>query len=165
MVDPSLKPGVGFALAGVEPLLAEWTLKADGPAEVVFLQNRLDALGEAWLADVVVRLRDMSRIAGGELYLRVDAKHKGPIGNLDQRVATAIRKFLLQFSQSVCHAEVLLLESLELGVVSEETVLRLEQLVVDRRNRGGEGIEVAQRQGGLADIPGSANGRSGCGEQ
>lgn len=143
----------GFALPGGEPLLAGGAFQADSAVERVLLQHRFDPLCEAWLTDVVHRLLPLRDFVARN-YAGVALKSKSPVGDLDQRVSSALGNLLLQFSQAVCHAEVVLLEGMQLGVVREETVLCLEQLVVDLTHRQSKLIEVSKPDSGFPNVPG-----------
>jgi hypothetical protein len=143
-----------LGLPCVESFFAAGALQADSAVKAVLLEHAFDPLCHAWLADVMQRLAPMRDFVAKN-YAIVALKHKLFVGNLDQRVSTALGNFLLRFSQAVCHAEVLLLKGMQPGVVREETVLRLEQLVVDLAHRKSDLIEVSKTDGSLFDVSGS----------
>ncbi len=132
----------GFCFSGVETGIADRASEADCPELAESLQDRFDPLVEARLAQIVVSFQPVHKVLRDRLYSLVEAQHTGAVGDLDKRVATAIRKFLLRSCQFVCELEILLLKSKELGVVSEEAVLRLENLFVEAAPDRREVVEV-----------------------
>ena len=104
----------GFRLPRVETCLADRASEADRSERTEFLQDRFDPLVEARLAQIVLNFQPVRQILGDRLYSLVEAHYKSSVGDLDKRVAAAIRKFLLRSDQFVCEIEVLLLESKEL---------------------------------------------------
>lgn len=87
----------------------------------------MQRLRVAWLAGPAQLWGDIHPI-------RMEARGEG-----EQRIAVALCQGFFQFSQLLAGLEVLLLESQQLGVVREEAVLGLEQLVVELGDRGGAG--------------------------
>lgn len=116
---------------------------------------------EADLAEVVQNLRSawVAHMAGywGDIH-PIDKK----AGNeLEQRVATALCDGFFHFSQLLCGFEVLLLQGKHLSVVSEKSILGLEQLVVELRNDRADLVEISKANGRLGKLLCHADGR-GC---
>lgn len=148
---------VGLDLPGAEVPLAPGALQTDGAHKTALLEHAFDASSHAWLANIVMRLQPLRSTVASNI-CAVAAKHKGPVGDLDQRVSAALGHLLLQVSQAVCQTEIVLLQGMQLGVVREETVLRLEQLCVDFGNRGSDLVEVSNAERSLSDLLGSIDG-------
>ena len=123
------------AADGASPHVSE---KVESPV----LERRLDPLVEARLAEVVQRLR-ASWLAGpallwGEIYPIRDVARD----EFDKRVATTLVTGFFQFSQFLAGFEVLVLHLEHRGVVSEQSLLGLQKLIVDPSNPLGNQIEV-----------------------
>lgn len=112
---------------------------------------------EARLADVVWRLQVLWVLGPaqmwGEVCPRAQDEHMG--GDLEKRVLAVLGEGFFRFSQFLAGCEYLLLEGEEFGVVREETVLRLEQLLVDLGNGCGKGVEVPNANGGASEVSGN----------
>ena len=146
-----------LCLPSAEQLLTDGAFETDSSKERVLSEHRFDPFTKTWLTQVVMGLSGIKRLAAGEVFALLEGQHKDPVTDLDQRVATALRQLLLQLSQAVCHAEILLLEGMELGVVSEETILRLEQKLIDCRHFGCDLVKVPDCDSGLSEIPGGTD--------
>lgn len=145
-------------LPGEELALADATPPIDRAIPGVSLEHRLDPLIEARLADVVRRLRAtwINHISG--FWGDIHPIHKDAVSNIDQRVATALRQGFFQFSQLLCGLELLLLQSKQLGVVTEQSVLSLEQLLVELGNNRCHLVEVSNADRGLPEVFSSCQG-------
>lgn len=129
-------------------LFADGTLHQTGcGAEIgVHLEDGFDPLVKARLTQVVKNLR-------GDWIAHV-ATHWGDIhpigvhavGDFDKRIAAALSEGFLCFSQFLCCFELFLLESEKLGIVTEESVLRLEKFIIEFCNNRCNLVEVPYRQ-------------------
>ena len=144
-----------------ESFLADSALQTDRTIEAVLLQHAFDPLVHARLADVVERLAPIRTLVA-EVYGNIASKNKSSIRNLEQRVTTPVCQLLLQLSQAICQIEIVLLEGMQLGVVREQTVLCLEQLVVDLAHNRSHLTEVPKAQSSFANLSGCSDGCSGC---
>jgi hypothetical protein len=125
----------------------------------------LSPVVEARLTDVVQRLRASWLAGPAGLWGDIHPICKLAGSDLDKRVATTLRQGFFQFSQLLCGLEVLLLKSKELGVVSEESLLGLEQLVVKSGDFRGDEIAVADREHRLPDVAGGLERRDSRGDE
>lgn len=107
---------------------------------------------EAGLADVVRRLR--STWLAGPALLWGDVHSQGEVArdDFEQRVSATLREGFFNFSQLLSGLEVLLLQRQQLGVVSEQSMLGIEQLVVHRGNGRCQNVGVSHSDGCLADL-------------
>lgn len=123
------------------------------PHVVLALQHRFDPLVEARLANVVHRLRS-SWIAGpAEMWADVHSIRELPLSQFEKRVATTLASGFFQFSQFLAGFEMLALQLQESGIVSEQSLLGLEQLL---QQGGGFFVDeccVPDRAQPLGDIP------------
>lgn len=92
-----------------------------------------DPAVEAVLAEVVLRLRASWRGGPALLWDDLHPLRKVAGSKFEKFVTIAIVEGFVEFSQLLCGLEVLLLKRRELGVVSEEAVLSLEDRIVQRR--------------------------------
>lgn len=126
----ALKP---FALGNspvVDVDLASGAPKSIGlPHEKCALKHGLDPLVEARLADVVQRLRACWIAGPAGLWADVHSIREMSAGEFDKRVTTTLASGFFQFSQFLAGFEVIVLELQKSGVVSEKTLLGLEQLL------------------------------------
>lgn len=131
---------------------------------LVSSQNCFNPLIEARLADVVHWLRSGWVLHIAPAWGDIHPIHEDARREFEKRVATALREGFFHFSQLLCGFELLLLKSKELGVVPEESVLGLEQLVVqlsdDRRGL----VEISDAHRGLPELLGSRDGADGGGD-
>lgn len=123
-----------------------------GPHGEVPLKNCLSPIVEARLTDVVLRLRGSWIDGPAQLWGDIHPICQMPLGEFEKRVATTLRQGFFEFSQFLAGFEVLLLQSHQLGVVSEEAVLGLEKLVVDLAHRNGDLVEVPQADSRLSNF-------------
>lgn len=159
---------------GVPPVMRDMRLdsSADGcltsgampnradPAIASALEHHLSPLVEAALADVMKSLR-----AG---WLRGPAICWGDVhpirelarSDLDKRVAFLLIQGFLKCLNFFSILELFARELDEHGLVSEERLLGLEQLVCDFKYGVGHKFEVAYAQCGFGDVPGGVDG--GC---
>lgn len=165
-------------------LVADAAFQPSGRAHVFGgLERSFEPLAlEAGLTEVLGRIErnwaDFSARHGGSIALiRTIAA-----ADLDQRVFAPVVESLLEFSKLLQIIKVLLLQNQELGIVGEETVLRLQKLVLDLTYDCGQVIEVTNAHGGLRHFLSEAdrcrgdaykahvhegsfsNGESGCGD-
>jgi hypothetical protein len=124
-----------------------------------FPQNRLDPLVEARLTEVVHGLRKawIAHMAG--FWSDIHPIDKVARSDFEKRIATTLSDGFFQFSQFLCGFEVLTLQLRELGIVSEQTVLSLEQLLVDLAHRNSDLVEISKSHRGLAKL---LRGIDGC---
>ena len=108
----------------------------------VHLEDGFDPLIKARLAQVVKNLRGdwIAHIATHWGDIHPICEHA--VGDLDKRVVSSLRDGFLCFSQFLCNFELFLLESEKLGVVPEESVLRLEKFIIEFRNNRRNLIEA-----------------------
>lgn len=99
------------------------------PHEKCTLEHRLDPLVEARLADVVQRLRACWIAGPAGFWTDVHSIREMSAGEFDKRVTTTLASGFFQFSQLLAGFEVIVLELQKSGVVSEKTLLSLEQLL------------------------------------
>lgn len=86
------------------------------------------------------------------------------VTSLDKRVSSTIREGFACFSQLILNLKQLLLESRELGVVSEERILGLEKLVGNSGALYSDEIPVTDGKRASSHIPSGLNGRDGNGD-
>lgn len=135
--------------------------RTDGAPKVVItiglpeLENNFSPIVEARLADVMRRLR--SAWLAGPALCWGDVHSVCPLAttDVDKRVSTALRDGFFSFSQFLCGLEQLLLEFKQLGVVREQSILSLEQLIVHPRNLCGDEIPVAHSESTTSNVFGS----------
>lgn len=116
------------------------------------LEHHLSPVVEARLADVVRRLRGSWLAGPAQLWSGIHPVRELAETEVDQRVSGALARGFLQFSQFLAGFEVLLLELEHRGVVSEQRLLSLEQLIVQGRHFFRDEIEVAQADHGHGDV-------------
>lgn len=142
----------GDFLASSEFCSADGAVDSLDPEAVLLLEDGFDSFVEARLTEIVHRLRG-SWIGGpAGLWGDIHAIHNDVRGQLEKRVTATLREGFLQFSQLLCGFEVLLLKLHELRVVREQSVLGLEQLLVDLSDSSGRLIEIAERQSRLTNL-------------
>ena len=113
---------------------------------------------------MVLNLR-ASWIAGPAMHwLDVCAVGERAGSNFDKRIAATLRDGFFCFSQLLCGLEVLLLQSQQLGVVPEESLLGVEKLVVQLGNDRRDLIEIANAQRGLTELLRCSNGTVQAGD-
>lgn len=95
------------------------------------LQHRLDPLVEARLTDVVHRLRKTWIGGPADLWTDIHTVREASVSDVDKRVTTTLARGFFQFSQFLAGFEVLALELKESGIVCEQSLLGLEQLLHD----------------------------------
>ncbi|WP_396189720.1 hypothetical protein, partial [Flavobacterium sp.] len=78
-------------------------------------KNVLSATGKAWLTSVAIRHKDV-----GDVFVKLRCERPVPALEFDKRVILLIELFRFQTAQSISEIEILLLESLQFGSVSEE---------------------------------------------
>lgn len=160
----NLRHEAGWSLGESRPTS---TNRATKPVSPDRLKNDL-ALSRAVEANLTNVVLEMCRagIGGygvfwGEIF---------PIGGIaisdaDKRVVAALRNGFFNFGQLLCCLEMLLLESHELGVVGEETLLSIKQLVVHLRDHRGQLVGVAQTESSLAQVHSAVDGCDGTADQ
>ncbi len=104
------------------------------------------------LTDVVLRLRDFWIAMPGSV--DVHSVCERTHSEIDKRIAVLLRDGFFEFSQFLCGIEVLTLQLQQHGVVSEQTLLGCEQLLVDLRNCSSRLIEVSDAEGADSDLLG-----------
>ena len=95
-------------------------------------EYRLDPLIEARLTEIVQRLRRTWIYGPAGLWTDIHAVREASVADIDKRVTTTLARGFLQFSQFLAGFEVLVLELEKSGVVSEQSLLGLEQFLHDR---------------------------------
>lgn len=105
-------------------------------------EHRLDPLVEARLTEVVKRLRAAWLAGPALLWGDVHPIQEIARTDFEQRVAATLSDGFFQFSQFLAGFEVLVLHLEHRGVVSEQSLLGLQQLIVDARHSFGNQIEV-----------------------
>ena len=115
-------------------------------------QHTLDPLVEARLTKVVQGLRESWIAHMARFWGDIHPIDKVASGQLEKRIATTLSDGFFQFSQFLCGFEVLTLQLRELGVVREQTVLGLEQLLVDLAHRNGDLIEISKAHRRLSQL-------------
>ena len=123
------------------------------------VEHRLDPFVQARLADVVHRLRASWLAGPALLWGDVHPIRKLAGTDLDQRVATALARGFLQFSQLLAGFEVLVLELKQGGVVSEKRILGIEQLLNESTCRFVDEGRIPYPDCTLSDLPGGTYGR------
>jgi len=131
-------------------------LAVGGAVEVP--QRHLSPIVEARLAEVVHRLRSDWLFGCARKWGDVCAIREVAGSDLDKHVATTLARGFFQFSQFLAGFEVLVLELKHSGVVSEQCLLSLEQLIVESRNPFRDQVEVPDPEQRLADVLGGAEG-------
>lgn len=112
-------------------------------------EHHLDPLVEARLANIVQRLR-ASWIAHMAFHWGdIHTIHEDACGEFEQRITTLLRQGFFKFGQLLCGFELLVLQSKQLGLVSEESVLGLEQLVVQFSDLGRDFVEIPDANSSL----------------
>lgn len=122
------------------------------PPDLVRLQSDCAPLGKAWLADVVGSVIDAWLSGPDRVVRRFTAQRDSAASELDQRVFGALIDGCLEFQIFLLQLGQIRLELQKSGVVSEQSVLRLEQLV---QKRGGSLLDegfVANRAQALGDV-------------
>lgn len=104
------------------------------------LQNDLSAFTKAWLANVVIRHKDI-----GNVFVSLSCERPVSATEFDKRVIKLVDRFRFQTAQSLSEIEILLLELLQLNVVTEERMLRLEKQLLNFNN-------FSIRNGGIPDV-------------
>lgn len=111
--------------------------------EVSIVQCNLSPVVEARLTQVVQRLRGSWLAGPALLWGDVHSIREVAGGEFDERVTTTLASGFFQFSQFLAGFEMLVLELQKSGVVSEKSLLGLEQLL-----QQGRGLFVDE--GGIA---------------
>lgn len=115
-------------------------------------EHGFDSLVEARLTDVVQRLRRSWLVGPALLWDEIHPIRELAGSELEKRIATTLAGGFFQFSQFLAGFEVLALELQERGVVREQSLLGLEQLL----QKGGSPFVdeggVAQSAHSLGDI-------------
>lgn len=121
------------------------------------LQDALRVLLETGLTEVV---DGFSGIAApfDRLGTGLASVDPGSLGYLEERVLIALGLHSLQLSQLVLAFAQLLLKIRETGAVDEQSVLRLEQLIVDASKRRGDCIELPNAKGSRDGLPCDGDG-------
>lgn len=116
------------------------------PSEVKLseIEHHFSSVVEARLAEVVLRLRGSWLAGPALLWGEIHPIREISGSDFERRVATTLAGGFLQFSQFLAGFEVLALELQKSGVVSEQALLSLEQLL---HQGGGAFVD----EGGVAD--------------
>lgn len=112
---------------------------------------------EAGLADVVRRLIDAWNTGPGLLVGGIAAQRKFSTGEFDQRVFAALIEGSLQFQIFLLQLGQVRLELQKTGVVSEQSLLRLEQLLQKRRSSLVDECGVSQGTHALGELASSGD--------
>ena len=112
------------------------------PGAVDPLENRLNPFFEARLTNIVNQLRTdwINRMAPH--WTAVHTVNENASGQFEERISAAFRDGFFKFGQFLCGFEMLLLQSKQLGVVSEERILSIEQVLVQVGPRNSYFVEV-----------------------
>lgn len=126
-------------------------------------KNTFSPLGsiEARLADEVLGLRAAWIDSIGGCWPGICSIGEAAGDEFEQRVAALLRKGFFSFGQLLCGLEVLLLKRQQLGVVTEQTFLGVEELCVHLANLSRHSVEVAQTQCSLTNFLGNGD-RGNC---
>lgn len=141
-------------LAKVAPVLRVGT-SIGGPE----IHDGSDPAVEARLAEVVLRLRAAWRAGPALLWGDLFPLREVAGSQFEKLVTIALVESFLEYSQLLCGLEVLLLKRQHLGVVSEQSLLSLQQQVVDLADLRGEVVELLQAQGSVPEIAGELEAR------
>ena len=121
------------------------------------LEHNRPADGEAGLADIVGRLIDSWLVCSGQCVGGITAQRNRTASERDQRVFAALIDGCLQFQIFLLHLGQIRLELQKSGVVSEESLLRLEQLLQKGSGFLVDESGVAHRAHSLGDVAGSGD--------
>lgn len=127
------------------------------PVAVDGLKHRLSPVVEALLTNVVGRLRASWLAGPALLWADVHPIRQVAASDVDQRVATLLADGFFQFSQFLAGFEMLVLQLQEQGVVREQALLSLEQLLEERRRTFVDQRTVPHRTDSLGDVPRSSD--------
>lgn len=99
------------------------------PVELIPQEHYLSTETKAWLANVVIRHKDV-----GDVFVRFSGERPVTSLELDKRVIKIVQRFRFQTAQSLAEIEVLLLEALQFRTMTEERLLRFEQQLLNFNN-------------------------------
>lgn len=122
------------------------------------LEYRLDPTAQALLTDVMWRLRGEWLTGPALLWGAIHPIRQLTIPEVDKRIATTLATGFLQFSQFTCALEMLVLELGQRGVVSEKSILCVEQQLVNGRFVFSDKVEVPDADHRLGDVLSDAKG-------
>ncbi|WP_353233347.1 hypothetical protein [Diaphorobacter ruginosibacter] len=128
------------------------------------LQHRLDSIAQARLAKEIRRFRGAWLLGPALLWGDIHPIRRLPIPDVDKRIATALARGFLQCSNLLAHFEILVQELEKTGLVSEERVLSLENLVANSGCFFGDEIEVSDSHHCGDHVLRDAQGGRGNGE-
>lgn len=122
------------------------------------VKNDLSPTVEAHLADVVLRLRQSWIVGPARLWFEVcpRAVDENAGTDFEKRVLSTLGEGFLHFSQLLAGFEFFLLHRHKLSVVSDETFLGFEELLVQLSNDHRQLVEVAQANSGSSYFSSSA---------
>ena len=136
--------------------LANGTLQAARGAHVEpALQHRLSPIVETRLTQVVHGLRASWLAGPAQFWGDVHPIREMSLGECEQRIATTLACGFLQFSELLAGFEVLVLQLEQSGVVREQSILHLEQLIVQGRRFFRDQVEVPYSDQGLCHVFGN----------
>ncbi len=133
----------------------------------IFYKHCFDPLAEASLANVVLRLRRGWIESCAPLWGEIHPKDKNVGGELEKHIATLLREGFSTFSQFLAGFELLIKNLHELALVSDQTVLGIEKLLVDLADCHGEvveGLNICRRFNQVSCESERGNGVSNEGE-
>lgn len=152
---------VGDVLSGPVLGVADVAIQSDVTDTVRPLENGLDPLVVAGLAEIV---RRCDRFVFDTIFPSLSALiavNEVAGAQIDKRVTTAVFKGLTQTGHLFTIFDHVALQLKQLGVVEEETLLRLEQLVVDLADRSRVGVEVPDAESCIRSFLGEFERRDG----
>lgn len=162
--SPASRQGPG--LANNEALLAgRAVIGGDSVHGAGSLEDSFDALVEAVLTNVVHRLRASWLAGPALLWGDVHPVSKFARSDLDKRIATLLVQGFARYSQLLAGLEVLLRDRKQFGVVSEESLLSLEQLLVDARHLDGDQRLISEAGSRPADVDRGSDSRAEAGNE
>ncbi|TNW25543.1 hypothetical protein [Xylella fastidiosa] len=133
------------------------------PVSGLILQNGLPSpVVDAWLANVMHRLRNSWLDGPALLWGDIHPIHKCATTDLQKRIALLLRDGFLEFSQFLCGIELLALE-LEQGVVlNEQSSLGCDKRLAELRSSRLDLAEIAKTYEGTREFHSDLQGGSRC---
>jgi hypothetical protein len=157
LVSDQPKSGIRHSFPSRVLGLATGAAEFDCPVESGALKDHLDATIKAALAHVVLWLRRDWVPVMTDTLNGLGTVDERTFRYLEQRVTPALCDEFLYCTQLLAQLEVLLLQLTHVSVVSEQSILSLEKLLIHLRNRSGDHIEVSDANHCLAQFLGSAD--------
>lgn len=157
-MKPRPDPSASYQIGAHPPIPA---VPADGDRPVCGVEvQHQDGLGAAYvptlLTEVVLRLRKHWLDGCAQDWGIVRSVRHLPLPDFDQRVAAALGQGFTHFSQFLAGLEVLLLQRQKFSAEAEQTLLGVEQHVVELRKLCADQLRIAQLQGAAGQFDGLA---------